>query len=487
LFSKLDKLVLRTFVGPFIATFFIALFAIVIQHFWKYIDEMVGKGIDFFTLLKIIGIVCLSLGVMFALPIAVLLASIMAFGNLAESFELVAIKSSGISLLRFMRPIFIFVIFICGVSFMFNNYVLPWANLKFFTMLSDIRFSKPGFDITPGAFYTDIPGYAIYTDEKNDKTGSLNNVVIYETSNSSYQDNFIVADSGTMRVTPDKRFLEFTLYNGERSQEKGSSMDANTEFIRIQFKEFKKSFDISSLLLKETNDSANKGFYKALNLSQLNKNIDSLKKNNIAFANKSKTGLAGSFMFINQFKDSSWKDSSFTLPANVKKISDLLPDSVKGKMTNEIAEKFNGAKNMLEMDMNDYRAKTDSLRYHKIEWHRKFTFSIIALVMFLIGAPLGAIIRRGGLGTPLLLAIVFFVVYFVLFTLGEKSANTDTMTPVVGMWLPVYAMLPVGLFLLYKARKDANLFSQESIYKLTKSIKKWFTKRKSKKEVQAIG
>ncbi len=476
--AKLDKLILRSFIGPFIATFFIALFVVVIQFFWKYIDEMVGKGIDFWTLIRLVGIVSLQTGVLFALPIAILLASLMTFGNLAESFELVAIKSSGISLVRFMRPIFIFVLFICGLAFLFNNYVIPKANLKFFTILTDIRTSKPGFDLKEGSFYTGISNFAIQVAKKDDKTGNLEKVVIFETSNNSYQDNFIVAEKGTMRITPDKKGLEFTLYNGERTQEKGKTLDANTDFIRIQFKEYKKTFDISDLMLKKTDDSLNKGFYKMLNLAQLTENMDSLKKTPQRFAKKAIPALAGSLLFINYLKDSTWLENKNVNIGNAKKFKDLLPDSVKTQINGAVGDKLNNAKNSLEMDLTEYKALNDSYRFHKMEWHRKFSYSVIAIIMFLIGAPLGSIIRRGGLGTPLLLGIVFFVIYFILLSVGEKSANTATMTAFWGMWLPIFVLLPIGLFLLYKARKDSTILEKDRFIRWWKIIREKFKKEK---------
>jgi lipopolysaccharide export system permease protein len=476
LIAKLDKLILKTFIGPFIATFFIALFAVVMQHFWKYIDEMVGKGMDFVSLLKMIGYVSLSIGVLFALPIAVLLASLMTFGNLSESFELVAIKSSGIPLIRFMRPLFIFVLGICGLALLFNNYILPRTNLKFFTLLSDVRTSKPSFDLKEGEFYTGIGNYAIQVEKKDDKKGTLKNIVIYESANNSYQDNFIVADSGKMNITPDKKALEFILYNGERVQEKGQTMDINTELIRVQFKEYKKVFDISDLSLKKTPDSLNKGYFKMLNLSQLNYNIDSLQKVSASFVKKIKPSIQTNLLFVQYLKDSTWQDKKMA-DKNIKSIKDLIPDSSMISIKSSVAEKFNAAKNQIDIDMFDYNSKTDSLRSHQIEWHRKFTFSIICIVMFLIGAPLGAIIRKGGLGTPLLVAIIFFVIYFILLSVGEKSAGAGSMTPFAGLWLPVYGLLPVGLFLMYKSSKDAQLFNKDYYYKMFKPVKNLFTKK----------
>jgi lipopolysaccharide export system permease protein len=481
LIAKLDKLILKTFIGPFIATFFIALFAIVIQHFWKYIDEMVGKGIDFLTLMQMIGIVSMSIGVLFALPISVLLASLMTFGNLGESYELVAIKASGISLLRFMRPIFFLILFICGLAFLFNNYIIPKANLKFYTMLSDIRISKPSFDIKEGEFYTGIGNYAIQIEKKDDKKGLLKNIVIYENANNNYQDNFITADSGRMVVSNDKRSLDFILYNGERIQERGKEMNQNTDFIRIQFKEYKKTFDISSMMLKKTNDTINKDFYKALNLSQLNFNIDSLNKVKAKFSNKIKPGIQQNLKFLQVLNDSTWKENAKENDSLAKvPYKNIFPDSAKENIARVVAEKFNTVKSTIESELFDYNNKSDSLRYHKMEWHRKYTFSVICLVMFLIGAPMGAIIRKGGLGTPLLIAIIFFVIYFIFFSIGEKNANADTLTPFQGLWLPVFILLPVGLYLVYQARRDSQIFSKEFYYKILKPIKNLILRRRPK-------
>lgn len=476
MFCKLDKLILRTFIGPFIATFFIALFVVVIQFFWKYIDEMVGKGIDAGSLIKLVGIVCLQTGILFALPIAVLLSSLITFGNLGESFELVAIKSSGISLLRFMRPVFFVVILICLTSFLFNNYILPKANLKFYTMLQDIRFSKPAFDLKAGEFYKGINGYAIKVGSKDDEKNTLKNILIYESGNNAYQDNLIVADSGVMKVSANKQFLEFKLYNGWRYQEKGVSMDEKTDFIRIGFAEYNKLFDISDMLMRQTPDSVNKSFYKMLTLRQLNKNIDSLQKTPEYFSKKLKPLLAGTVKFL-PYMDTGWKNVTIPPGIKAKSMKELLPDSVRQNIGNLVAEKFNTLRNQLDIEMFDYKVRTDSLRYHRIEWHRKFTFSIICLVMFLVGAPLGSIIRRGGLGTPLLLAVTFFVIYFILLTLGEKSANTGVMNPITGMWLPVAVLFPVGLFLTRKAMQDAQLFNKDFYYRKFRVFRNLFSRK----------
>ena len=235
--KKLDKLIIKAFVGPFFATFFIALFVLVMQFFWLYIDDLVGKGLDLGTLGYLTGLVAVN-WVPLALPLALLLSSIMTFGNLGESFELVAIKSAGIPLLRFMQPLFIVTLFIAGISFLFANYVMPVAALKFNTLKYDIIVAKPAFDIKEGIFYDKIEGFVIKIGQKSKDENNIKDVIIYEKSY-GLQDNTIVAESGTMKIA-DGNKLEFDLKNGWRYQEKGPRLSANTEYIRLGFKTYKK-------------------------------------------------------------------------------------------------------------------------------------------------------------------------------------------------------------------------------------------------------
>jgi lipopolysaccharide export system permease protein len=267
MFKKLDLLIIRAFIGPFVATFFITFFVLMMQNLWKYIDDLVGKDLE----LIIIGKFVVYAGATFltlAMPIAILISSIMTFGNLGESFELVAIKSSGISLLRFMRPLMVVSLGLCVVTFLFANYVIPYATLKFKSLYYDILYKKPALDLKEGTFYTHIPGYAIKV-AKKEKTGNkLTDVIIYE-QQPQPQDNAIVAKRGVMTLSPDKQFLEFTLYDGTRHQERGTSMDTTTEFIRIGFKEYRKLFDVRSFQLMNTNDSFFRNDQKMLTVVQL--------------------------------------------------------------------------------------------------------------------------------------------------------------------------------------------------------------------------
>ncbi len=274
--KKLDKLILKAFIGPFVATFFITLFVLVMQFFWKYIDDLVGKGLELMSILKLTSYVTVT-AIPLALPLAILLSSIMTFGNLGESFELVAIKSAGIPLLRFMQPLVVVSAIICTMAFLISNYVIPVANLKFTTMLYDIRVAKPAFDIKEGIFYDKLPGYAIKVGKKEKDGVSISDIVIYE-NQSSLQDNIIVAEKGVMRLSDDKKFLEFNLENGWRNQEKGPFSSVETDYYRLGFKEYKKSFDLSSFSVLKTPDSAFKNNYRMFNVKQLGRVADSLDK-----------------------------------------------------------------------------------------------------------------------------------------------------------------------------------------------------------------
>lgn len=480
--KKLDSLIIRSFIGPFLATFLISLFVLVMQFFWLYIDDLVGKGLDFFTIAKLTGYVAAT-AVPLALPLALLLSSIMTFGNLGESFELVAIKSAGIPLLRFMRPLLIVAILIAGVAFLFANNIIPVANLKLNTLKYDIIVSKPAFDIKEGVFYDRIEGYVIKIGKKDKDGSTIRSVIIYE-KNYGLQDFTLLAESGTMRVTPDKQFLEFNLKNGWRYQEKGNRQTTNTELIRLGFKEYKKVLDLSSFKMNKTSDSAFKDNYKMLSIRQLNKSIDSLDNFNRVYRLKSQQEISPFFAFT-KYADTGWMKIN---PAKLKKVSSLdqlIPDSVKMFVRDRAIAQINSARANVDMMAEDYKAKRKEFRYYLIEWHRKLTLSVACIVLFLIGAPLGSIIRKGGLGTPLVFAVVFFVIFHLFNTFGEKFVKEDVMTPFAGMWLSTGVLIPIGVFLTYKAMRDSQLFNQEYYHRTFRKVKTYLSGLKQKQAVNA--
>ncbi|RYY68949.1 MAG: YjgP/YjgQ family permease [Chitinophagaceae bacterium] len=469
--KKLDKLILKSFLGPFIATFFITLFILVMQNLWKYIDDLVGKGLDLLTIGQFLWYASATL-LTLAMPIAILISSIMTFGNLGESFELVAIKSSGISLLRFMRPLMWVAVLLCGITFMFANYVIPYASLKFATLYNEIFYKKPAFDLKEGVFFTYIEGYAIKVGKKDSDGKTIRNVLIYEKGN-ALQDNAIVAESGIMQVSADKRFLEFNLQNGFRYQERGNAYDSSTEYIRLGFKEFKKLFDLSSLAQQKTNEELFQGNQKMLSARQLTKNIDSLKHLSDS-TDKRMHDNVKSYMHYTDLKDTIWKNKLLAIP--VAPGDSLFPDSSRILLRERSLSMATDMKNALQFYATDVKDREKNIVLHQLEWHRKYAFSMACLVLFFIGAPLGSIIRKGGLGMPLVVAIIFFLIFHLLNMFGEKFVKEGILSPFVGMWLAVMVLIPIGAFLTYKAMNDSQLFNKEFYNRAFKKFKPWLAR-----------
>jgi lipopolysaccharide export system permease protein len=478
--KKLDILVLRSFIGPFIATFFLTLFVLILQFFWLWIDDYVGKGIDAPTMLRLILYLSATL-VPMALPLAILLSSIMTFGNLGETFELVAIKSAGIGLLRFMRPLLFVSLMLAGLAFLFNNYVIPVATLKMKTLHYDLVNKKPAFDLKEGVFYTTIPGYAIKVARK-EKDSILHDVVIFENSQGP-QDNIIVAERGIMRLSQDKQFLEFTLKNGWRNEERGQRFNTNSEYIRMGFKEYKKVLDLSTLTLQLTPDSVYKDRYEMLSVRQLGKAIDSLEKHNAKYGERGQRELS-TYLSVLKNLDTGWVNVKAPV-AKVDSFKKMIPDSNYREVLEQSISYANSLKSAVEGMAADYNSRRKELRLHLTVWHEKFTMSIAVLVLFLIGAPLGSIVRKGGIGTPVVFAVIFFVIFFLLNNFGKKFVKEDVLQPAAGMWLATAVLVPIGLFLIYKALHDSQLFNKEIYFRIFRWFGKLVPKRANGRAKQA--
>lgn len=474
--KKLDTLIIKAFIGPFIATFLISLFVLVMQFFWLYIDDLVGKGLDMLTIFRLIGYVAAT-AVPLALPLALLLSSIMTFGNLGESFQLVAIKSAGIPLIRFMMPLLITSVLISGVAFLFANNIIPVANLKLNALKYDIIVTKPALDIKEGEFYDKIEGYVIKIGKKEKDDSTIRNVILYQ-KQPGVQDNFLVAKDGTMKVTPDKRFLEFTLRNGWNYQENGNRFSGNTEFIRLGFAEYKKDFDLSSFQMTRTEDSLFKWDPKMLTVHQLNLSIDSVRKLN-GDINKRVVSQLKPLLTFYQYLDSTWKFPDSLKKKSFKSMSDIIPDSLIGRVYDGALSHVSTAQSFVQLASTDYASNEGLLRSNRVEWNRKFTLSIACLVLFMIGAPLGSIIRKGGLGSPLVFSVIFFVIFHLLDTFGEKFAKQGVTSAFTGMWLSTFILIPVGIFLTSKAMRDSQLFNKEFYFRFFKNLKTILPSKKS--------
>lgn len=476
MFKKLDTLILKAFFWPFVATFFITLFVFMMQILWKYIDDLVGKGLDFVTLMEFLVYASATL-VTLSLPISILISSIMTFGKLGENFELVAIKSSGISLLRFMRPLFFMSLLLSGVAFLFANYIAPVANLKFAVIYHDIYEKSPAFDLKDGVFYNGFTGFSIKVGKKEKDKSTLHDVLIYEQSY-GLQDNTIISEKGKMTMSNDKRFLQFKLQNGNRYEEKGTNSFDKTEFINLHFKEYNKLFDLSQLNLQKTNDSLFMNNIRMKNMRQINVALDSIKKVPMQLSHNTEIALKP-YIKLTQLDDSvSNKNSTPIIPEKTLPVSSannnfdaLIPDSLKTIVNDLAINAVSNAKNIIDVAQVEIDKTAEEIRLHKVEWHKKLSLSIACLVMFFIGAPLGSIIRKGGLGMPLVMALIFFMVFYLLNIFGEKFTKDHILNPFFGIWLPVIILSPVGFFLTYKAMHDSQLFNKEYYFRVSKKIK----------------
>lgn len=640
--KKLDKLILSSFIGPFILTFLVVVFILLIQHMLKYFDDIVGKDIGLETL----GMLMFDFAIFMtpiAIPLAVLLSSLMTFGNLGEHFELTAVKSAGISLLRTLYPIFIFVCLLTVVAFYSNNYFVPKAALNAYSVLWDIKQKKPALDLKEGAFYNGIPDISIKVNEKNSQTGEIKDVIIYDHRNRDGNKQVVLADSGRMYTIHNDSYLVLELFHGQffiegnaNSKTVSSKRNVNkTESLsRAVFSKNKLIFDLSSFDLKETDKSLFSSNRIMRNLSQLQSDMDSLSFDEDDLKLETFTDSRFFFTYLNSYslpltselnqyktlkdsieavedsirkleikkedsiirmkelKDNEIKekikkerqkeqhaikkenesvikknkpstktnssveriskmkgidDREGENPASLNrdkiakitqpnkrlkkknintdsiktkknavaeggesklKINNVISDSVKlqrkmkkeEKKLAEIKEKqekledfvrdtvltatilksavntVRQNKSKLTSHINTANRNGENYRTFRVQWHKIIANSFACIVMFLIGAPLGAIIKRGGLGFPVLISILFFIIFYVFTMTGEKWAKQGVIDPMLGMWSSNLLLFPIGLFFLRQARNDARLFDADFYNVVIARIKSRFSR-----------
>jgi lipopolysaccharide export system permease protein len=468
--KKLDKLIIKTFLGPFVITFFVTLFVLVMQFLWKYIDDLVGKGLDAFTVGKLIFYMSATM-VPLALPLAILLSSIMACGNMGENFELVALKSAGISLTRFMLPLIIVSFLLSGGAFLFANYVIPAANLKSYSLLYDIVNLKHGFNIRPGIFFTEIDNMAIKVQQKDADGVTIHGIMIYDNRDPGNH-KLILAKDGKMEEAENKKYVYLNLYNGWEYEERGGRVAGNNEMVHTSFKDFKQVLDLSSFQLSRTPINLFKSSYQMLNVHQLSQAVDSIQRQAKFDVRNIRIDVGSRYPFT-QWKDTGWVPESFQ-PLKVASFDSIIPFDQRAYIYDNVEMQLKEVQNNMDLTVSSYQDKMNSIIRHKVEWHRKFTLSFACLVLFLIGAPLGSIIRKGGLGTPLVFAVAFFVVFHVVATIGERLARNGVMTPLEGMWLATAVLVPIAVFLIYKALNDSQMFNKEYYFRLFRNLRKLF-------------
>jgi lipopolysaccharide export system permease protein len=490
LIKKLDIFIIRSFTGPFIVTFFVSLFVLVMQFFWLYMDELLGKGLGSWMILQLLFYMSSTM-VPMALPLGVLLASIMTFGNMGENYELVAIKSSGISLLRFMRPLLILMFIIAGGAFVFNNNVIPVANLKALSLLYNLRNSKPTLNIRAGQFNSDITNYAIKIGSKDEDGRHIKNVIIYDQSSGMGNDNVVLAEKGEMFPSKDKHYLVFRLQNGWRYTEESNrrSMYGNQESIqtRMYFKQYDKIFDLSGFKINNTSQELFKGNYQMLNVAQLAGQIDTIHQNQQREIQISERYISPYVRLASapeERKKLLEKITSGSKTAGYRNsFLERVPDSLRTRVAEISRSNIRNQSSMMGVTASSLKFSNENLRKYAVALHQKFTLSVACILLFLIGAPLGAIIRKGGLGLPIVVAVAFFVFYHIMSITGEKLAITGTLPPAAGMWLATALLLPIAFFIIRAARNDSQLFSKDFYLRIFDYFKNLFSRYSKSKAI----
>lgn len=470
--KTLYKFMLSSFVPLFAMTFFICLFIVLMQFLWRYIDDLVGKGLSVDVVAELFFYAALSL-VPMALPLAILLASLMTFGNLGERFELTAMKASGVSLIKSMRPLTALLILIAIGAFFFQNNVLPVAQTKMFTLLFSVKQKSPELEIPEGVFYDQIPGYNLFVQSKNRDSGTLYDLMIYDYSKGFENAGVILADSGTLAMTEDKTHLVLNLYNGESfdNLKEAATATANVPYRRESFldKRIYLKFDANFNRMEE---DGMRNQYVGKNIAELKQTIDSVNLRVDSVGNSYARLVADrQYLNVGNYKvtlDNEGK--KHRVPNVVDMKSPVNVDSVfRGKSSADKLNYLDKALNQLRRQKQDYEFKGLTLAddrktiiRHGIEMHKKFTLSIACLVFFFIGAPLGAIIRKGGLGMPLVISVLLFIVYYIIDNTGNKMARDARIEVWEGMWISTAILLPLGIFVTYKAVNDSAVFNKDA-------------------------
>lgn len=460
----LDRFVLGNFLTLFAGTFIISLFVVMMQFLWKYIDDLVGKGLGVDVLAQFFFYAAETL-VPMALPLAVLLASLIAFGNMGERLELLAIKAAGVSLIRTMAPIIILMTVTTGVSYYFQDVVAPNAQSQLMQLLYSMRQKSPELDIPEGVFYDGVEGMNLYVREKDKESGMLRGVIIYNMRDGVNNAHIILSDSARLESSADKTHLLLHLYNGEQFENLSSNALRTQDvpyrretFVAKHFIiDFDQNFDVADVDF--SNSARTKDF------SLLLTGIDSLEHLVDSTAHEYYRDMKNGALYVN--RPSQPVDSAaFTALAqeeeNLDTIFARLSPVQMQSITQQAMQTTSLALSDMEWKVDEMKVDTRNLRMHRIQIWQKITLALACLVFFFIGAPLGAIIRKGGLGMPVVLAVVIFIFYYIINSLGYNLAYAGSIPPFVGMWTSTVVLAPIGAFLTIKSNNDSTVFNPDS-------------------------
>ena len=470
IFKRLHLFMLQTFLPLFTMTFFIVLFIVLMQFLWKYIDDLVGKGLEISVIGELFFYAAVSM-VPMSLPLAILLASLMTFGNLGEKFELTAMKASGISLLRVMAPLIFLVSTISVGAFFFQNNILPHAQVKMWTLLFSIKQKSPELEIPEGVFYSEITGYNLLVQRKNHDTGMLYDVMIYDVSKGGDNATIMLADSAQLAFTKEMSHLYLHLYTGEQFENLQDQRGArqNIPYRRETFfdKEILIPFDAN---FNRLDDDAMRRQYVGKNIAELRHTIDSINHRvDSTGGDYARILLTKEYVGITHNVDSKTDSilpyKSVTMPARDLNIDSIFQGRSAANEIEIVQKAIADVKDRQQeyefkaLSMNDDRV---SIRRHEIELVKKFTLSVACLIFFFIGAPLGAIIRKGGIGTPLVISVFLFIFYYIIDNTGYKMARDGHWEVWQGMWISTAVLAPLGIYVTYKAMNDSAVLNPDA-------------------------
>ncbi len=473
-----DKYILRTFIPLFVMSFAVCWFIVVMQFLWRYIDELVGKGLSGFMLLKIIFYAALSF-IPMSLPLGILLASLMTLGNLGERLELLALKASGIRLYRIIRPIMLLVLAMACGLFYFQNDLMIRAQVRMWTLVITAKYAAPEMEITPGVFYTGIPGYSLYAKDRDAGTGLMHRMMVYDMSRGYLNPRIIRADSGRLVMDKSKKFLVLKLYQGQsfeniQTQSYNTSTDA-VPYMLPHF-DYSETFIPFDANIKMQDEGELSSMYVGKNLQQLQRSIDSIRpildSTRLSYAQ-----VVGASLMESHYGTSSYayQDSATRAQEQVRLAH--FEQQTRHSKAEDASLTFTPQDSLQAISMARDKADrvkeeaslyidTDDAQFYQFrtlhqEWHRKFTFPVSCLIFALIGSSLGAIVRRGGIGMPIIISIFFFVVYFIIDSFGTNMLRNESIPIWLGMWLSNIVLFPVGIFLAYKANQDSSALNVE--------------------------
>ncbi len=475
----LNRYILKSFLIPFLATFFIILFVLIMQALWLQFDKIAGKGISLVVILKFLSYLSLMM-VPTALPIAILLSSIMALGNMAENYEFAAVKSAGISLQRFINPLVILMLLLSVFNFLFLNYVFPYASLKSKNLIYNMKMKEPGLALVAGTFNSEIPGYSIKFAEKyGENENFLKDVLIYQVKANQLNNKVIVAKKGEIKSKEGSRYLTLELNDGYYYEDIISKKRTQKErkrvpFTKANFDSYRVNIDVSQIGNFDPDDLRYKTGKEMLSLKQLDYYVDSLKVPYHEYVNH-RAERVFKVLKVNQLVNDTV--SKIELQPNI--LDNFDDEGAKRVVDNASTLAKSNIENLTSYQ-SELKDKQKLINGYNTEYHKRIAFSIACLVLFFIGTPLGSIIRKGGFGLPMILAIVIFVIYFFISIFGKNMAESNKVSPFIGGWLATFVLLPFGILLMRRARNDKGIFNIDAFLMPINTFLKKIFRLKSK-------